>query len=364
MILFLAYLSFVFIVFQFINVTINIIFRQRIGYSNSPIEGLISILIPARNEAGNIELLLSDLRKIDDCEIEIIVFDDESTDCTANIVKRISLKDNRVKLCQSTGLPSKWVGKNYACYQLSQRAKGQYLLFLDADVRVESSIIKDAVAYMKKHSLGLMSVFPKQIQASIGERVTVPIMNYILLTLLPLILVRVSPFASHSAANGQFMLFDSEVYRAIDPHRRFARSAVEDINIAKYLKKQKVKIACLTGENRIRCRMYHSYDEALNGFSKNVLMFFGNIPALAFAFWWFAALGFIPVLLYSYDLFELYIALVVVIQLLYSIACGQNMSQNLLLFPIQLLFLINVIIISLQRRLNRKFLWKDRNVYS
>ncbi len=364
MMLFLVYLSFGFIVFQLINVAINILFRQWIGYSNLPVRELISILIPARNEAGNIELLLSDLRKIDDCEVEIIVFDDESTDDTAAIVRRIASKDDRVRLCQSTGLPGRWLGKNYACYQLSQQARGQYLLFLDADVRVESSIIKDSVLYLKKYRLGLMSVFPRQIQSTLGEKVTVPVMNYILMTLLPLILVRVSPFVSHSAANGQFMLFDGEVYRANDPHKLFARSAVEDINIAKYLKKQKVKIACIAGENRIRCRMYHDYDEALNGFSKNVIMFFGNIPAIAFVFWWFAALGFVPVLLYSYNLFELYISLVVVIQLLYSIACGQNMSQNLLLFPMQLLFLINVIIISLQQRVNRKFLWKDRNVYS
>ena len=364
MMLFLVCLSFSFIVFQLMNVIVNCLFRQKIRHSNSSTMEIISILIPARDEEQNIELLLSDLRKIDDCEVEIIVFDDQSSDSTADIVRRISLKDNRVRLYQSTGLPEKWLGKNYACYQLSQRARGQYLLFLDADVRVEASIVNDAVRYMKKHRLGLISVFPKQIQMSFGERVTVPIMNYILLTLLPLIFVRVSPFSSHSAANGQFMLFDNEVYRANDPHRQFAMSAVEDIQIARYLKNKKEKVACVTGEDRIRCRMYHSYKEAINGFTKNVFMFFGNKAVLAIAFWGLAALGFIPVMLYSLGLLGLYIALVVLIQILYSLACGQNFLKNIELFPLQLLFLINVIIISLKQRRNKKYLWKDRNVYS
>ncbi len=360
----LVYLSFVFVVFQLINVIINCLFRQRIGHSKSSTSEFISVLIPARNEEDNIESLLTDLRNIDDCEVEILVFDDQSTDATADIVRRVSSLDSRVRLYQSKGLPEKWVGKNYACYQLSQWARGQYLLFLDADVRVETSIVRDAVGYMKKSGIGLLSVFPKQIQKSFGERVTVPIMNYILLTLLPLIFVRISPFTSHAAANGQFMLFDKDVYRANDPHRQFAMSAVEDINIARYLKERKVKVVCVTGEERIKCRMYHSYEEASNGFSKNVLMFFGNKPALAIAFWALAALGFIPVMLYSLGILGLYIALVVVVQILYSIACGQNFAQNIELFPLQLLFLINVIIISLRQRRNKKILWKDRNVYS
>ncbi len=360
----LVYLSFGFVVFQLLNVIINCLFRQKIGHSKSSTKDIISVLIPARNEEVNIESLLSDLRKIDDCEVEILVFDDQSTDATADIVRQASLQDSRIRLYHSMGLPEGWLGKNYACYQLSQRAKGQYLLFLDADVRVDASIVRDAVEYMKKLRLGLLSVFPKQIQKTFGERVTVPMMNYILLTLLPLIFVRVSPFTSHSAANGQFMLFDNDVYRANDPHRQFAMSAVEDINIARYLKERKVIVACLAAEERVRCRMYHSYEEALKGFSKNVLMFFGNKPALAIAFWALAALGFIPVMLYSLGIFGLYIALVVLVQILYSIACGQNFSQNIELFPLQLLFLINVIIISLRQRHKKKFLWKDRNVYS
>ncbi len=364
MILFLVCLSFVFVVFQLINVLLNFFFRQKIDVSDMRIAELISILIPARNEAGTIELLMSDLTKITDTQVEILVFDDQSTDATAAIVKQFALQDDRVKLYQSAGMPEHWLGKNYACHQLSKSAKGQYFLFLDADVRVEASMVKDAVAYMKTYGLGLFSVFPKQMQKSIGEKATVPIMNYILLTLLPLIAVRTSPYPAHAAANGQFMLFDSSIYRAHDLHKRFALSVVEDICIARYMKEQDVKIACVTGEERIRCRMYHSYKESLTGFSKNIFMFFGNKPALAFAFWALAALGFIPMLCYNMTLLWFYLTLVVVIQILYSKVCRQPVGQGLLLFPLQLFFLIHVLIFSLQRRRNKKYVWKNRNVYS
>ena len=362
MIQFFVYLSFSFIFFQCIHVILNYFMRQKIGSSNTCADELVSILIPARNEEGNIALLLSDLVRVEDCQVEIIVFDDQSTDATADIVRRFSVEDNRVSLYQSKGLPAKWLGKNYACYQLSQRAKGRYLLFLDADVRIDASMIKEATGYMRKYDLGLLSVFPQQIQKGMGERVTVPIMNYILLTLLPLIFVRVSPFSSHSAANGQFMLFDQAIYRTYDLHKRFACSAVEDIQIARYLKKQHVKIACVTGEHRIRCRMYHNYQEALNGFSKNVCMFFGNKFPLAFAFWALATLGVIPVMLFDLSLLLYYFLLVVVVQILYSKACLQPAAQNLLLFPLQLFFLIHVIILSLQRRRKKIYVWKNRNV--
>ena len=75
--------------------------------------------------------------------MEIFVFDDQSTDNTAKIVKECAQSDTRVKLLQSGGLPKGWLGKNYACYQLAQQAKGSYYLFIDADVRLKGNIISD-----------------------------------------------------------------------------------------------------------------------------------------------------------------------------------------------------------------------------
>ncbi|PIE88061.1 MAG: glycosyl transferase, partial [Bacteroidetes bacterium] len=308
MIRYLAYLSIGFISFQFLNVLLNLLFRQRIGKTVSPSDEMVSVLIPARDEAHNIGFLLDDLSKIRGTNLEIIIFDDQSTDDTCAVVERHASSDPRIQLIRSEStLPEGWLGKNHACYQLAKQAKGSYYLFIDADVRIEGNIISDALAYLKKHQLGLLSIFPVQILKSRGEKITVPMMNYILLTLLPLIFVRVSPFPSHSAANGQFMFFDALTYRKTQPHKHLKSSHVEDIAIARYFKKQRIKIACTTHEERIQCRMYQSYGEALSGFSKNIIMFFGNKRLLALLFALFTALGFLPVLMALPTIFPLYL---------------------------------------------------------
>ena len=361
---YLAYISIGFLAFQLINVLLNFIFHQKIKKATLPLNEQISILIPARNEEHNIRFLLDDLQKMKNSTFEIIIFDDQSTDNTASIVQEYANIDKRIKLVQSDKLPNDWLGKNHACYQLAQLAKGNYYLFVDADVRLHGSIIEDAVSFLKKHKLGLLSVFPTQIQKSLGEKLSVPVMNYILLTLLPLIFVRLSPFSSHAAANGQFMLFNAFTYKKNQPHIVFKSSPVEDIAISRYFKKQKIKIACVTGEKRIKCRMYKSYNEARNGFTKNVFMFFGNQPVLAFLFLMFATLGFIPVLISQPNNLPIYFIVIIFIQIVYSITSNQGVLLNVLLFPAQLLFLFQVMIKSVFIKKHKQYTWKGRNIYS
>jgi len=361
---YIAYIVFAFLAYQLLSVMLNVVFHQKVRHSGEENNELVSVLIPARNEEQNIGNLLDSLVRMNSTRLEILVFDDESTDKTAQIVTGYSQVHPAVRLIKSEGLPSGWLGKNHACYQLASEAKGTCFLFIDADVILHDAIISDTVAYLRRHRLGLLSVFPTQILKSFGEKVTVPVMNYILLTLLPLIFVRISPFSSHSAANGQFMLFDAELYKKTEPHRHFRSSAVEDISISRYFKKNKIRIACITGEKRVECRMYSSYRDALNGFSKNIMMFFGNNAVVAFVFWTVSALGFIPVTLSMPEYLTAYIAGIVTVLLLYSVAGRQNPLRNLLLFPLQLVFMIQVMVRSLIVNKQKQSSWKGRNIYS
>ena len=360
---YLLYISFGFVALQLINVLLNFFFRQNILKTKTQNNELISVLIPARNEETNIDILLESLNKMKNKNVEIIFFDDQSSDDTAQIVKEFSQKDDKIQLVQSANLPSGWLGKNHACYQLAQHAKGKYFLFIDADVKLHGNILADAVFYLEKYKLGLLSVFPKQIQISIGEKLTVPLMNYILLTLLPLIFVRVSPFISHAAANGQFMLFEAETYKKLQPHCLFKESSVEDIAISRFYKKQRIKIACLTGEARIECRMYNSYTDALNGFSKNIFMFFGNMPVLAFLFWLCAAFSIIPLIIFDQKLVLVYLSVVVLIQFLYAITSKQNVLSTVLFFPIHLFYMLHIMIKGLITKKKKNYTWKGRNIY-
>ncbi len=362
--LYLAYISLLFVAMQFFNALINFLFRQNIISSSFYYKGLVSVLIPARNEAENIADLLSDLQNVNAPNLEIIVFNDESSDQTAQVVQSFVNKDKRIRLIDSPGLPEGWLGKNYACSQLAKEASGNYLLFLDADVRIEGCLIEDAVMYCKRHNLKLLSCFPTQIQNTFGELISVPVMNYILLTLLPLIFVRKSPFISHAAANGQFMLFKTDTYRHINPHLLFKNEVVEDIVIARYFKKKKIRIACVTGESRLRCRMYSSYNEALSGFSKNIFMFFGNYSSLAMLFWLFSTFGFLPVIFELPQFICGYFGLFIGSLLLYSSLSRQNLMYSIFLFPLQLIFLLQVMGNTILQRKNNTMEWKKRNIYS
>lgn len=341
---------------------VNLISGQKIKYNESP-ECMVSVLIPARNEENNIGNILADLRDQSYSNIEILVYDDQSTDKTADIISAIAEKDPGIKLIHSDGLPEGWLGKNYACHSLAQKATGRYFLFLDADVRVKDGLISENVARADKSGAGLVSIFPAQEMVTPGEYLTVPLMKYILLTLLPLILVRKSRFASLSAANGQFMLFNAKIYREFLPHKKMKDRKAEDIEIARYYKKNKIKTVCLASDKNISCRMYHSYIEAVNGFAKNVKMFFGNSYLLSVLFWSITTLGFIPVYIAGGTaMLIFYLAATVLTRVAASAAGDEPVIINVLLMPFQQFSLLVIILRSISLRLKKQYIWKGRRL--
>jgi len=353
-----------FITYQLFCSIVNFLSNTKLpDTENNSVCCMVSILIPVRNEEKNIANLLSDLQNIKYHEIEIIVFDDESIDNTASIVKEYAKIDNRIIYIKSEGLPVGWLGKNYACFSMAKVARGNVLLFVDADVRLNRNVIYKSLNYLHKYQLGFLTIFPEQIMKTNGEKMVVPLMNYILLSLLPLIFVRISPFSSHAAGNGQFMMFDKNVYDKYLPHERYKNSAVEDIEIVRYLKKQNVKTACLLGDNDVYCRMYSSFSEAINGFSKNVSYFFGNSHLLALLFWIITTLGFIFLIKMPY-LYLLYFFIAnFIIVILTSLISKQNPLLNVVLIPIHRVVLLYIILNSFIKKIKKQYQWRGRNIY-
>lgn len=358
----LAWIVIGFAAIQLIVAFVNVVSQTRF-MKNAQTNELVSVLIPARNEEQNILNLLVDLQHQIYKNIEILVFDDQSTDRTAQLVSDMAKYDNRIRLLNSTGLPEGWLGKNHACHSLAQQAKGDYLLFLDADVRAEQGLISRTIWYAKNQNTKLLSIFPTQKMHSMGEKAVVPIMNYILLTLLPLALVQRTKYASLAAANGQFMLFEAETYKKLYPHELLKTEKVEDIKIAQLYKKHALKMACISNNKDVSCRMYTNYKASLEGFSKNIVMFFGNSYLLAFAFWMVTTFGFIVVLaVLSLKYFILLTIMTLLTRIYVSIASNQNSLQNVLfLIPQQ----INIGILLLKSIINKKnkaYQWKERLV--
>jgi len=362
--IYVAYFILAFSILQLIVAIVNLLYYKKINPTKlSDFNGLISVLIPARNEEKNIANLLRDLQKQKYQNIEIIVFNDLSTDNTEEIVRQIAKDDSRIRIINSEGLPKSWLGKNFACHCLSKYTKGEYLLFLDADVRVKGSIILQTITLVEKHSLGLLSIFPKQKMQSLGEYVTVPNMNYILLSLLPLVFVLKSKFASLAAANGQFMLFKTSTYFDTLPHEKNQNNMVEDIAIARYFKKNKISMACILGDETIQCRMYGGFNEAINGFSKNVITFFGNSFLIATLFWFVTSFGFVAVYkAFPFSYFLLYLVIIFSSRIVISIASRQNSMCNVFLFIPQQIALGFFIAKALKNKLKKDNQWKGRNI--
>jgi glycosyltransferase involved in cell wall biosynthesis len=359
----IAWIVIGFTMFQLLTATLNALSGSKLPHAEPGKSPFISVLIPARNEEKNIANLLNDILNQDYSNYEVIVFNDQSTDSTPQIVGKFSDLSANISLVDSESLPAGWLGKNWACHSLSKKARGEFLLFLDADVRIGNGLLNNAASYAERNNISLISIFPRQIIKTMGEKLTVPLMNYILLSLLPLILVRKTSVQSLAAANGQFMFFNSEAYNSVEPHKMMKNNMVEDIEISRMLKRKKYRVACLIGDESICCRMYEGFDEAVHGFSKNVAAFFGNSLFLAALFWLITTFGFLfilfglsPAFMYSYLLAFFLIRGII------SYISEQSMTSNLLLSGIQQLTCGLFIFSALRNKYLKNYQWKGRYI--
>jgi chlorobactene glucosyltransferase len=229
---------------------------------------LISVLIPARNEGKNIKRCLLSLIRQDYSRIEILVLDDNSTDNTAEVVEELSKKDKRIQLYHGKELKKGWMGKNYACHQLSEYARGEYFIFTDADTLHFPDSISSSLASLIRYDLDALSVFAKQIMVTMHERMMVPFGNYMILCFMPLYLIRKAKSTLFSVAIGQFMLFKREVYEKIGGHKSVKKEVLEDIKISRQVKKYGYKFMIFDGRNNLYCRMYRNFRGVVSGYSK------------------------------------------------------------------------------------------------
>ncbi len=342
---------------------VNLAGKQWLKKTTTDKEPLVSVLIPARNEEKNIRKILNDLVNHDYENLEIIVYDDLSEDNTPQTVKQFANQNEKIILIEGKPLPEGWLGKNHACHNLATHARGKYLLFLDADVEIKKGLISSAVNHIRNYKLSLLSIFPVQKMNSLAERLTVPIMNWILVSLLPLILTRISSRASLSAANGQFMLFDAEVYHKESFHKTLKKQKVEDIAIFRLMKLKGYRVETLLGNYSISCRMYHSWEDAVQGFSKNVFEYFGGSRLLAILFGLITTFGFIFVIWGLPIIYLLvYFSMTAFLRIMVSLASRQNVFYNLILAPLQQLSFLYITFKALILQRKKATHWKGRNI--
>lgn len=359
------YVVFFFLILRFAITLFNFISNPKLPPSIFQHHDLISVLIPARNEEENIAKLLESLQSQDYENIEVIVLDDQSADKTFEIAQEYAESDSRFSVIRGAELEEGWLGKNYACFQLAQAAKGKYLLFLDADEIVKDGLINNALHRIKLGKLALLSLFTNQQMISLGERLVVPLMHFFLLNSLPLRLVRLSTNPAFSAASGQFMLFNAATYAAHQWHAQVKDKVVEDIEIMKLVKAYQYPAEALLANGFIKCRMYKGFAEAVDGFSKNLLAGFGNNIAGLICYLLLVIVGPIFIALFlNYSLLFFAITLIVLSRVMISFVSGQNVLLNVLLHPFQMLAFTLISVISIHKHLTKKIIWKGRTIHT
>lgn len=359
------YVVFFFLILRFTVTLFNFISNPKLTRSPKIYQNLVSVLIPARNEADDILKLLQSLKVQDYQNIEVLVLDDQSDDDTYKVCDDFSKKDSRFSVIKGEPLEKGWLGKNYACHQLAEKAKGKYLLFLDADEEVKDGLINSAIHRIQSGRLSLLSLFTNQITATFGEKAIVPLMHYLLLNLLPLRLVRLTKTVSFSAASGQFMMFDAAIYKQNQWHQQVKNMVVEDIEIMKRVKQRNLNGEALLANGFIFCRMYKGYQEGIEGFSKNLLAGFGGSIIGLFIYLLLVVFGPLLILIFlNFELFYFAVTLIVFSRIMISYLSNQNVLMNIVFHPLQMMSLLVIAFLSIKKSLNKSLIWKGRTIHT
>ena len=271
--------------------------RHRLG-APTP---LVSLLVPARDEAANIRACVRSLLAQTYPNLEIIVLDDRSGDATRTLLELERARDGRLNVLAGEEPPDGWTGKNWACHQLSLAARGEVLLFADADtVFTEPDAVLALVRGLHAHGADLLSGLPRQVLGTLGETLVVPMFYWALLSFTPLaaaLLWRRAPFAR---AVGQLMAFRRAAYDEVGGHAAVRDSVVEDIALAKRVARAGLTCRIMDATTVARCRMYRSGREAVAGFARNLFAAFGYaILPYAFVWGWLAFVALEPLAMWA-----------------------------------------------------------------
>jgi len=232
---------------------------------------LISVIIPARNEAGNVGACLEGLLASEYGQLEVLVVDDASEDNTREIVRGYAEGDGRVRLIESSGPPSGWFGKPAACARGAADARGDILVFIDADVRQHPEALGRAVSALRDRRADLLPLLPRQVLGSFWERLVMPqITTLILFRYADPERVNRSPRSRDKLGVGQFLMLPREVYERVGGHGRVRHEVAEDLRLAQTVHADGGNVVLAIADRFLSVRMYTSLQAIVEGWSKNV----------------------------------------------------------------------------------------------
>jgi hypothetical protein len=237
------------------------------------------VLVPARDEAANVERCVRAALACEPRADEVLVYDDASSDGTAEIVARLAAEDGRVRLLRGGPLPEGWVGKPHACHHLAAAAAGDVLVHVDADVALAPEGIGRLASLLHDRGAAVVTAAPRQETGTFAERLVVPLLHLTYLAWLPLPLVWRSRDPRFLVANGQLLAVRRGALEAAGGWAAVRAEVVDDMALCRRVKASGGRVVFADGHRTARCRMYRGAAEVRDGFSKNLYEGVGGRPS-------------------------------------------------------------------------------------
>jgi len=230
---------------------------------------LVTVVVPMRNEEHNARRCILSLAAQLYRRLEIVAVDDSSTDGTLSVLRALEREVPSLRVVRCGRKPRGWVGKNYAIARGLECARGEFLLFMDADTAASPGLVGAAVSYALEHGLDLLSLLPQQELGTFWERVVLPMVFAVIGSAFPHDRVN-DPTAPEAAACGQFILVRRAPYERLGGHAAVRDKIVEDFELARLFKSRGCSIGLLDGRPLLRVRMYRNLGEIWEGWTKNL----------------------------------------------------------------------------------------------
>ena len=312
-----------------------------------------------RNESENVIELVETLKSQSyGGQHHFYLLDDNSTDDTYALLEKSIEGDVRFSLIRGSQPPAGWIGKTWALEQLFTASNEQIIISLDADVRISPDALSRAVSTLDAYGIDFLSIYPRQLVTSFGERLVQPLLQWSWLSTLILRITMRFSNPAFAVANGQFFVVRRS---AMTGYQEVANKVLDDMELARVLLKKGHKGSVVNGGDIAQCRMYSSFAELRAGYAKSLWKAFGSIFGTILAISFILASGVVPIILilmgsvWGWIAFEL-IALSRVI----SAYVSNGKILDSLMHPLSSILLVYLIIYSWSVR--KSVQWKGRTL--
>jgi chlorobactene glucosyltransferase len=260
----------------------DVALTRRLRLVPPPADGpFVSFIVPARDEERAIERSVRSLLSQDYPRFEVIVVNDRSTDGTGEILARVAAEDSRLVVLQGKEPPPGWLGKPWALHEGSRKAKGELLLFVDADLHYASPVLSGVVADIEAANVEMLALLPHFEMQGFWEQVAMPMLAAMAFMFMPLWLSNRSRIVLLAIGGGTGNLVRRTAYDAAGGHESLKGAVVDDVGLARLIRRQGGRTQVVRTDPLVTLRMYHGLGEIVEGFTKNAFTTMGRSYSLA-----------------------------------------------------------------------------------